>query len=223
MSESEVPYGSRRRKPKPAPLTAEESDIFGPEPVAPRIDPTDGSHVDCDCVVCEKDAADADRVLAQIVAEAPVPVSAVGQIAEQVRRVHTLRLLEARAGDILSEARHVFEAEHGGEMAEIKELAERVATAEAALKALTLAHHAATGETKPTAGVEVKMFATFDYDPAVAFAWAKEKQMCLVPEQLNTDEFKKIAKATALSFVTKGEKPKVQISTNLDKVLGGVA
>ena len=79
--------------------------------------------------------------------------------------------------------------------------------------------YARTDNKKPAPGVEVKLFKRLDYDAGEALAWARSKQMCLVPEALNIAAFKKIAQATPLPFVFYHEEPQVTIATKLDEAL----
>jgi hypothetical protein len=152
--------------------------------------------------------------------EGAPPATGAAQLAEEVRRVQTLRHALAERQDALAEARHVFDVAHATETLDIAEWRLRVESAEMGLKALALAHYKLTGEQAPTPGVAVKLFETLDYALDVAFAWAKEKGLALIPEQLNVRAFEKIAKATPLPFVTVTKTPSAQISTDLDKVLG---
>jgi len=194
----------RRGAPKAAvPLmTAEELAIFGPEPSA--VAPADPAPV-------------ADPVTEP----EPLPATGAAQLAEEVRRVQTLRHALEERRDALAEAQRQFNVTHATELLDAKEWAVRVEAAEMGLKALALAHFKRTGEAKPTAGVEVKLFKGYEYDAAVALAWAKDKQMALIPEALDRKALDKIASVTPLPFVTITETPKAQIAVDLDKALGG--
>ena len=145
----------------------------------------------------------------------------MGALAEQVRRVAALRRNVAALDAVLFERRRAFEdgvadlnAQKGAANAETN-------AAEQVVRALALAHYHATQDKAPTPGVSVKLYEELGYDDAEAFAWAKEKQMALVPESLNRKAFEKIARATPLDFVNFIDEPRVQIATDLDKALGG--
>ena len=152
----------------------------------------------------------------------------MGALAEQVRRVAALRRNVAALDAVLFERRRAFEdgvadlnAQKGAANAETN-------AAEQVVRALALAHYHATQDKAPTPGVSVKLYEELGYDDAEAFAWAKEKQMALVPESLipeslNRKAFEKIARATPLDFVNFIVEARVQIATDLEKALGGRA
>lgn len=147
------------------------------------------------------------------------PAVGVEQLADQVKVVALLRRALKQSSDELAAARDDFERDHAALMERIKDRAAAVDAAEAGLRALALAHHARTGETKPTAGVEVKLYATLRYDPQTALAWAKQTNLALVPESLDARAFEKVAKATPLPFVTTEHAARAQIATDLSKIL----
>lgn len=142
--------------------------------------------------------------------------TALEQLQEQVRRVAELRRQEAMLGDALQEKRLAFEATIVSELSAKRGCTAMLEQAEAALKALTLAHYEQTGEKKPVVGVQVKEITALDYDKAVAFEWAKERKMAVVPESLDVKAFEKIAKATPLDFVTEIVTPRAEIASKLE-------
>ena len=142
--------------------------------------------------------------------------TALEQLQEQVRRVAELRRQEAVLGDAVQEKRLAFEATIVTELSAKRGATAMLEQAEAALKALTLAHYEQTGEKKPVTGVQVKEITGLDYDKAVAFEWAKERKMAVVPESLDVKAFEKIAKATPLDFVTEIVTPRAEIASKLD-------
>jgi len=152
----------------------------------------------------------------------PPPLTGVVLIAEQLHRVYELRRLRDTYAALLQTRREAFDRDNAQTLLALREEENRVEAAEAAARALALAHYRDTGEATPTPGIAVKLFDILDYEPERAFAWAREKQMALVPESLNVKAFEKIAKATALEFVTVKQTPKVQIATDLAKALGVV-
>lgn len=134
------------------------------------------------------------------------------QFAAAVERVADARAHHARLKTVTDEARERFESEYHYELEWVKAASAYVADAEAAVKALAMAHFLSTGEKKPTPGIEVKEFTTLTYPEAEALAWAKESGLCLV---LDKKGFEKVAKVTDLPFVTKGEEPRVSIASDL--------
>ena len=128
------------------------------------------------------------------------------------------RYLALRTGLRTLEA--AFHEENAPLIDSVKAAAEVVALTENLAGAALVAHYRRTGEIAPTPGGAVKLFTVYTYDPANALAWAREKQMALVPEQLDVKAFEKIAKATPLPFVQVGQEPRAAISADLDKALG---
>ncbi len=155
-----------------------------------------------------------------------VPTTApadVGALAEQVRRVATLRAALRTNLDSLARRREDFERDNGILLGLIESVGAEVDAAETVVRTLALAQYDASGSLNPTPGVAVKLYETLHYEADAALAWAREKQMALVPESLNRKAFEKIAKATPLPFVSVVTEPKAQIATDLDKALGGAA
>ena len=141
------------------------------------------------------------------------------QLQEQVQRVAEARRAMEVHQKYLAERREVFDRENALTISAIKHAAENVNATEEALRALTLAHYATTGEKKPTPGVEVKEKTSILYDRAEAFSWAQVSGLCVTPPSLDVKAFEKIAKATPLPFVQTVTEPQAQIATDLDKVL----
>lgn len=154
----------------------------------------------------------------------PTPASRLGLIREALLQVDELRRLSAATSAVLKERRTAFDVENAGTVLTLRDVELRREAAESALRALALAHHKATGETKPTAGVEITTRNVLTIrDPAAALAWAKKSEMCLIPESVDEDALKKVAKATPLPFVDYTTVSAVRISSDLEKVLGGAA
>lgn len=174
----------------------------------------------------------------------PAPRAVVAELNEKIGKpTVTLidaarRLVDVRAkaenASLLLHAKLAEFNERYAWLAEDKKTADAaVAEAEADVKALARAHFDATGEKKPVVGIEIKVYDVLKYDSAQAFAWAQNKGMALIPECLDVKAFEKIAKATALPFVTLGQDPRVQIGkvievpplsfadVNLDVLFGG--
>lgn len=124
----------------------------------------------------------------------------------------------AKARNILAERKAVvdakraeFEATIAAELAALDEAKAEVDAATEAVKAVAMAEFAASG-TKKFDGYEVKVFTKLEYSEDAAFAWAKESGIALT---LDKKAFEKVAKATALPFVTEVAEPRVQIATDL--------
>jgi len=152
--------------------------------------------------------------------DAAQPVTGAAQIAQQVTVVARLRRI---AADLAAEMRarvEAFDAANAAVLAHAKEAAADVDAAESALRALTLDHYGRTGEAKPTAGVEVKLYDTFALtDPAAALAWAKASGVALIPESVDQRALFKVAKVSPLPFVAAAKEPRVSIATDLAKAL----
>lgn len=97
--------------------------------------------------------------------------------------------------------------------------AEAMQKAERDVKALAEAIFRDTGDAHPAPGVTIKLFTKLRYSAQQAFAWAKQTGMALTPESLDAKAFEKIAKATALPFVTTETDPRVTIAQDLDAAL----
>lgn len=141
------------------------------------------------------------------------------QLAEQVRRVAEAREQEQRAKDDLAFYAEEFDTLHAWRIARITEAKAARESAEAAAKALGLAHFQLTGEKKPTPGLEVKERTTLTYADADALAWAKQTGIGIVPETFDRKALDKVAKATPLPFVTITTEPQVQLATDLTPYL----
>lgn len=101
----------------------------------------------------------------------------------------------------------------------IKRAQARLIDAEVELRSAALKEFEATGNKKPVAGVEVKLFEELHFDHDVALAWAREHNIALLPERLDVKTFEKVAKTTKPDFVTVVERPQVTLAKDLDKAL----
>jgi hypothetical protein len=147
------------------------------------------------------------------------------QIADQVRRVAKLRRQRAEMNTKIEEARAAFFESIKHLTKEAEQLGSECASAEAMLRASTLAHYEQTKEARPAAGVQVKIFTHLEYDREKADKWTRETGLARIPERLDETAFKAIAKAlidksTPIDFVVVKQEPKVTIATDLEKVLG---
>ena len=141
------------------------------------------------------------------------------QLAAQVRLVAELRRQKDEVDNKIKEAEEAF-------LESIKPLTEKAkllgserTSAELMLRTSTLAHYEQTKETRPTAGVQVKLYTELEYDLEEADKWTRERRLAHIPERLDVKAFKKIAKATPIDFVVAKQVPKVTIATDLEKVL----
>jgi len=115
-------------------------------------------------------------------------------LGQAVRRTAEVREQWARAQEILAHERAAFDQTHALLLSDLAQLAECVATEEAALRAALVAQ----GRGKHLGG-EVKAYAVLEYEAAAAFAWAQEHALCLA---LDTKAFEQLAKASPLPGVT---------------------
>lgn len=136
-----------------------------------------------------------------------------------MRTVVDARAEAFAATEALKLKREQFAADNAALLTHEKEKKLEVERAEANAKVLIALHYSQTKDTAPVAGATVKLFKTLRYDAARAFAWAKEKGMALVPEQLDVKAFEKIASATPIDFVTHDVEPRVQLATQLNAAL----
>lgn len=145
------------------------------------------------------------------------------QLTEQVQRVAEARRAEGEVKAALVEKQTQFAIENDDLVAALMHKKMDREQAEAACKALVIAHFEATGEKKPVPGVEVKEKVNLIYDDAEALEWARSTKMALLPESLDVKAFEKIAKATKIPFIVEIVEPQAQIASDLEKALGVVA
>lgn len=138
-------------------------------------------------------------------------------------------LAEARANVATLKAEfevieQVFLKENEARLQAIKLGALAVEVAESAVRALAdLSYKADPTNRKPAPGVEIKIVKTYEVDSAAGLAWAKEKQLCLIPEALDLAAVKKLATVQALPFVTVTETGKAFVAADLAKALASAS
>lgn len=139
------------------------------------------------------------------------------QLAEVAKRRAERDALAAE----VKEARETFEASIADKTARLKGLSEGVAMSENAARVCGIAAYTADNAIgkKPVEGITIQEGTLYTYDRAEALAWAKEKQMCLIPEQLDVAAFEKVMKVTPLPFVTKEPETKAVLSKDLSTLL----
>jgi hypothetical protein len=137
----------------------------------------------------------------------------------------TLALATARAalaerrGELATEQKR-FDDENVERILAIRERTQDVVAAEITLRTLSLAaFDADPANKKPAPGVEIKATKVYAIDEVAGLAWAKEKQLCLIPEALDVAAVKKLATVQALPFVSITEEPKAFIASDLDKAI----
>lgn len=105
------------------------------------------------------------------------------QLAEVAKRRAERDALTAE----VKEAREAFEASIADKTARLKGLSEGVAMSEEAARIAGIAAYTADKSIgkKPVDGITLQDGTLYTYNKADALAWAKEKQMCVIPEQLD--------------------------------------
>jgi hypothetical protein len=145
------------------------------------------------------------------------------QIAAQVRHIADLRRRRDEVSNKINEARRAFLESIKHLTDEANQLGSDCASAEAVLKASSLAHYEQTKATRPTDGVQVKIYTRLEYDPEMADRWTRERGLARIPERMDVRAFEKIARATPIEFVVEKREARVTISTNLDKFISAAA
>ena len=112
-------------------------------------------------------------------------------------------------------AQAAFEAANAELLARAKAEALAAENADAVVRTLALKEYERLGVKKLVAGVEIAIAKTYAIDETAGLAWAREKQMCLVPESLDVKAVKKLATVQPLPFVIVTETPSVRIASDL--------
>ena len=101
----------------------------------------------------------------------------------------------------------------------LRELHDRLVKEEATIRVAALDHYTATGETRPTRGVQIKLYGTVAYDPAYALDYAKREAPMFL--SLDTKSWERAVKAMPAppDFVTIGQEPRVTLATDLSEYL----
>lgn len=130
-------------------------------------------------------------------------------VAEIASRRSTVAELKGK----LNAARDEFNAQHAELIASIKEEESALSNVESQIRAAAAAAYQETGNKKPFDGIGVRVGTDFIYDGEQAFAWAKEKGICLT---LNEKEFKAICKTPVRpDFVQEIESISATIASDL--------
>lgn len=131
--------------------------------------------------------------------------------------VHATRITEAERKKDLDAKVAAFEATIAADREAYSIAKADREAAEAELRQAARSAYEMTGERKAEPGAEVKLFDVTRYDDAEALEWAKGSGMCLT---LDKKAFEKVAKATALPFVTIEQEPRVSLASDLSAVVG---
>jgi hypothetical protein len=131
--------------------------------------------------------------------------------------VHATRLTEAERKAALDAKVAAFEATITADRESYRIAKALREEAEDELRLAARTAYDATGDRKAEPGAEVKLFDMPRYDDAEALEWAKGSGMCLT---LDKKAFEKVAKATALPFVTIEQEPRVSLASDLSAVVG---
>jgi len=137
---------------------------------------------------------------------------------ERVIELADLRARAAKSREQLRVRYEEFNRANAGLIENVKEQASAVDSAEVALRAVALERYDITKDKKPAPGVEIKMFKEYTIDEEAGLAWAKEKQLCLIPAKLDVAAIKKLATVQPLPFVLVDEVPKVTLAVDLSKL-----
>lgn len=137
---------------------------------------------------------------------------------ERVIQLADLRDRAARSCALLQLRTEEFQRANAGLIKNLKERSAAADAAEIALRAVAAEEYERTKERKPAPGIEIKLYKQYDINEVAGLAWAKEKDLCLIPASLDVAAIKKLATVQALSFVMVSEIAKVTIATDLSKL-----
>lgn len=148
---------------------------------------------------------------------------------QQVRELAIRRAQADTLAAALKAKQAAFAASIAEEQAALKAAQAAVLASEEATRALAVAQYDSTPEEErtkaPIPGVGIQVGTAISYDPNDAFAWAKDTQMCLVPESLNVAAFERLVKAQpgAFAFVTLTPVTKAVLAKDLSGYLDAPA
>ncbi len=149
------------------------------------------------------------------IAEAVETTNREHQLRTQINAVVDARGKSQELADKKKTLYDAFQSEHSEFFGEVATVATEVSEAEEKLRELTLRAYAETGNKAPEVGVGIREVTVLTYDGKVAFDWAKSHKLAL---KLDTEAFKKIAKADPPDFVKITTEPQATIATELNKV-----
>ena len=135
---------------------------------------------------------------------------------EMLRALANERADKVAIDEAVKSARATFEAEHQALLFAHRLAGETIAKLELAVRVLGAEVYLNTADKHPAPGVEVKLFKTMEIaDKAAALVWAKQTNIGLVPETIDTKAVLKVASMSPLPFVLYGEEARVTIATQL--------
>lgn len=144
-------------------------------------------------------------------------------LSEAIAKLAEARRAHRQARHMLALAREAFEVDHAVEIANERELGERVANLDAIARELAINVYADTGDTAPAPGVSLSLATHATYNKNEALEWARTAlPSAVIPEQLDVKIFDKIARTGTLGFVRLDTVPTVKIASDLDAALGKV-
>lgn len=134
-----------------------------------------------------------------------------------LRDVADRRAEYVAASDALRMKQTAFDAENKALVDHLSLCRTAAAEAEGHAKALVEQHYRTTGEKTPLGkAAEVKEFTVYTVNEPEAMVWAKEKQLCLVPESLDLKAIQKLATVQKLPFVKITKEPRAQIAAQIN-------
>ncbi len=139
----------------------------------------------------------------------------IEQLKEQIKVVAIAREHARKAVVDRNSSYAEWEVENTPILDRVRSTGEAVFESEATLRELTLQAYAETGNKAPAPGVGIREMTILTYDNKVAFDWAKAHKMAL---KLDTEAFKKIAKADPPDFVKITTEPQATIATHLEEI-----
>ena len=139
-------------------------------------------------------------------------------LTEKLIELKNLRAGAATAAALLKERREEFERIHADLIQFVRDTSVAVEMTEVAVKAIAVSLHKSVGTKKPAPGVEIKMFKEYTIDEVAGLAWAKAKELCLIPAKLDVAAVKKLATVQSLPFVQIEEVPRATIAVDLSKL-----
>jgi len=101
----------------------------------------------------------------------------------------------------------------------IKLLAAATDALEQKVRETALTEYEATLDKKPAPGIEIKEFTKLKYDRTLAFQWAIEHDVALIPAKLDEKTFERVAMTTRPDFVDVRHTPQVTIAKDLTTAL----
>ena len=145
-----------------------------------------------------------------------VPEEVKKKLRERLESVMSWRRIHASCSGNLLLSKVTWERENAILLNSFANSEENMRRAEEELRQEAVQAFLATGEKRPSPGVEVRLYDVLIYDSLKAFEWALEHKQAL---QLSKPVFEKIAKADKPEFVTITQEPRALIASDLEKAL----